>query len=66
MDSLRTNQGLNPLNVGSNSLGRIPQVHRTLRIEPELGRVAEQTRKPERHSRTYRTMLTNQLVDRLA
>lgn len=58
-------QRLDALDIGPDSLGCIPEVHCMLRVEPELGRVAEQTRKPKRHFRTHRPTLAEQFVDRL-
>ncbi len=43
MEELGDGQGLDPLDLGPDLLGRIPQIHRTLRVEPELRRVAKQT-----------------------
>lgn len=38
---LGDSQGLDSLDLDTDLLGRIPQVYRTLRVQPELGRVAK-------------------------
>ena len=38
---LRDSQGFDLLDLMCNFLGRIPKIYSTLRVEPELGRVAK-------------------------
>src|SRR5450759_5425684 len=65
-DVLCDSQRLDALDLRLDSLSRIPEVDGALRVEPELGRVAEQPRQAERHRRTDRPAAPQQLVDRLA
>jgi hypothetical protein len=45
---------------------RVPVIHGTLRVEPELGRIAEQAGEPKRHLRTNDAPLPQQFIHRLA
>ena len=49
-----------------NCLRRLPEIDGALRIEPELGRVAEQPRQPKGHLRTDAAPAAQQLIDGLA
>src|SRR6185295_4428355 len=59
-------QWLNPLDLRLDGPSCLPKVYRALCVEPELGRVTEQTREPEGHLRTHPPPLSKHLVDRLA
>lgn len=60
-----TPQRLDSRHVARGRLRRIPQIDRTLRVEPEFRRVAKQLRHPQRHLRTHGAPTAQQLMDRL-
>ncbi|MBK8429822.1 MAG: hypothetical protein IPL28_00375 [Chloroflexi bacterium] len=62
--NLSDHERLNPCHVALNQLRRLPQIHRPLRIQPKLGRVAKQTGKAQRHFWLI-LRLTQYLIDGL-
>ena len=61
-----SSEGPNPIGGLSQPARGFPEINGALRVKPELGGVAEQTRQANRHIRAQGATLAKELVDGLA